>query len=95
MNEIMILDLLYAVVAAGGFAFVGYMNARKEGEGFDLFKAGSTLIVGFLVGAIFYFTGVPVDEQGVLLQMASYAGVVALLMKLFQMVGAKTVQPPT
>jgi len=75
-----IVELLLPIVAAVVYALAGYLD-RQEGEVFDPMKMVATALIGVVVGVVLYASGIPVTSENVMLQMAAYAGLIAIVYK--------------
>ena len=73
----MIEPILFAVVSAALYALIGY--AKSVGEEVDLAKAGATMILGGVIGALMVASGIDVTQIGVMEQMTIYIGLVAII----------------
>jgi len=69
-----------AIVAALIYALAGYLD-RQGGEVFDKMKMVATAVIGLVVGAVLWASGIPVTSENVMTQMAAYAGLVAIVYK--------------
>lgn len=84
-----ITNLWIAIVAAVGYALVGFMKAWLDHaeprpnplEFFDFTKIGATVIVSIVVGLIAFFTGVSVTEEFWIAQMGFYGWLTIILEK--------------
>ena len=72
------ITIVVAILAAIIFAASGYLKSVGT-EDFDTPKFAATVLVGAVVGAIMYASGLPVTEAGVLEQLAAYAGIVVVV----------------
>ena len=72
--------LVMAVVAALIYALAGFLD-RQEAEGFDKMKMLATAVIGLVVGAVLWASGIPITSENVMLQMTAYAGLVAIVYK--------------
>ena len=73
--------MLLPIVAAVVYALVGYLD-KQVGESFDPLKMFVTACIGAVVGVVLYASGIPITSENVLMQMAAYAGLVAIVYKL-------------
>lgn len=72
----------YAVLAALIYSVVFFAKHHfKPGkpESFDPAKLGATLIVGAVIGVIFYAGGVPITAEAIEIQLGIYISIVALV----------------
>ena len=54
-------------------------NHAATSETFDLEKFAATLLVALVIGTVSALTGSPLTEEDVIMQLISYAGLVALI----------------
>ncbi len=73
--------LIYSVV----FYAKHYFKPGKP-EPFDPTKLGATLLVGAVLGVIFYAGGVGITAEAVEMQLIAYAGIVALVESVLKLV---------
>ena len=83
-----ITNLYIAVIAAVGYAIVGFFQAWLDAdprpdpfEFFDIAKIGATVIVSVLIGLIATFTGVDVTKEFWVAQMGLYGWLTVLIEK--------------
>ena len=70
----------YALIAAVVYAASFYLkNHVATSETFDLEKFAATLLVALIIGTVSALTGSPLTEEDVIMQLISYAGLVALI----------------
>ena len=87
-----ITNLWIAIVAAVGYALVGFMKAWLDQaqprpnplEFFDWAKIGATVLVSIVVGLIAYSTGVDVTNEFWVAQMGLYGWLTILIEKVLK-----------
>jgi len=67
--------LIMAIVAAVVYALAGLL---KSNESFEAPKMVATLIIGVLVGAVLWVSGVQPTQENVYATLAAYTGLIAL-----------------
>jgi len=68
----------YAIIAAVVYAVFGYLKTTPL-EQFSGSKFGATLAIGAIVGFVLASMGVPVTEEAVIVQLAAFAGLTAVI----------------
>ena len=79
----------YAIIAALIYSVVFYAKHYfKPGkpESFDPTKLGATLLVGVVLGGIFYAGDLAITAEAVETQLIAYAGIVALVESVLKLV---------
>ncbi len=84
-----ITNLWIAIVAAVGYALIGYMQAWLDTEPprpnpidfFNLAKIGATVIVSIIIGVIATATNIPVTKEYWIYQMGLYGWLTVLIEK--------------
>ena len=79
----------YAIVAALAYSLIFYVKKavrEKNPPEFDYTKLGATLVVGLVIGIVFYIGGVPIATEAVETQLIAYAGVVALVESILKLI---------
>ena len=83
--ETVLMGVIVAVVYSLSMYMKNSMNSENP-ETFDWFKAGSTTVVGGLVGLLITQTGVLPTEVGVETQLATMAGVIVMVENVLKIV---------
>jgi len=71
----------YAILAAAIYSVIFYAKHHfkpGEPESFNPAKLGATVIIGAIIGIVFYVGGLPPTAEAVEIQLGAYAGIVAL-----------------
>ena len=73
----MIETIIIAVLSAALYAVLGY--EKSVGEKIDLTKAGATMILGGIIGALMVASGIEVTQISVMGQVVMYAGTICVI----------------
>jgi len=71
----------YAILAAIVYSviFYGKKHFKPDNpDSFDMVKFTATVIIGAIIGIVFYVGGLPPTAEAVEIQLGAYAGIVAL-----------------
>ena len=81
--------VVYAILASLVYSLIFYVKKavrKKDPPEFDYAKLGATLVVGLVIGIVFYIGGVPIATEAVETQLIAYAGVVALVESILKLI---------
>ena len=75
------ITVAYAILSALIYSVIFYGKHHfkpDKPETFDPVKLGATLVIGAIIGIVFYIGSVPITAEAVEIQLFAYAGIVAL-----------------
>lgn len=77
----MVEDILIALLSALSYSIIFFIKKREkdEGEEYDYFKLGATMIVGLAVGLSIHFSNVDLTQVGFEQRLMLYTGVIAIV----------------
>lgn len=83
------------IIAAVIYALAAYFknSGGPDGQTFEKTKFIATLVVGGVIGVIMVASGLPVTEESVALQMATYGGLVMLTEYIIKGIYRRTAAP--
>lgn len=71
-------QILLSVAMAVGLSFVTLLSKVQKGEGFDIYKAGRTFIVGLVIGFISWQQDIQMTNENWDAYLAANMGVIAV-----------------
>ena len=83
----MIETILIAVLSAALYALLGY--EKSVGEKIDLTKAGATMILGGIIGALMVASGIEVTQISVMGQVVMYTGTICVIENFFKAIARR------
>lgn len=84
-------QLVIAMVSAMIYSLSVYL---RKNEPFDAVKFITTAIVGIVIGGVMIGLGVPITEEGVVTQIATYAGLTVVIQNVLTKI-MQYLKPPT
>lgn len=72
---------MIALLSAFAYSIIFFVKKREKGEGeiYDYYKLGATMIVGLVVGLAFHFSNLDLTQVTFEQQLMLYTGVIALV----------------